>query len=38
MHPNVHLMIPFVRTQRELKQCLAQLDAHPVGADQRMQR
>ncbi|MCK0089662.1 phosphoenolpyruvate synthase [Rhodococcus sp. HNM0563] len=36
--PNVHLMIPFVRTRWELKECLAQLDAHPLGADRRMRR
>ncbi len=30
-YPNVHLMIPFVRTRWELKECLAQLDAHPLG-------
>ncbi|MGN0042671.1 phosphoenolpyruvate synthase [Rhodococcus sp. (in: high G+C Gram-positive bacteria)] len=37
-YPNVHLMIPFVRTRWELKECLAQLDAHPLGADRRMWR
>ncbi|MGW0017017.1 phosphoenolpyruvate synthase [Rhodococcus sp. NPDC003382] len=37
-HPNVHLMIPFVRTRWELKECLAQLDAHPLGSDRRMLR
>ncbi|MCA1004104.1 phosphoenolpyruvate synthase [Rhodococcus hoagii] len=36
--PNVHLMIPFVRTRWELAQCLAQLDAHPLGADRGMHR
>ncbi|QBJ94621.1 phosphoenolpyruvate synthase [Rhodococcus sp. ABRD24] len=36
--PNVHLMIPFVRTRWELAQCLAQLDAHPLGADRGMLR
>lgn len=35
---NVHLMIPFVRTRWELEQCLAQLDAHPLGHDRRMLR
>ncbi|PTR32264.1 phosphoenolpyruvate synthase [Rhodococcus sp. OK519] len=35
---NVHLMIPFVRTRWELAECLAQLDAHPLGADRRMHR
>lgn len=38
VHPNVHLMIPFVRTRWELQQCLAQLDTHPLGADRRMWR
>ncbi|QHG83257.1 phosphoenolpyruvate synthase [Rhodococcus rhodochrous] len=37
-HPNVHLMIPFVRTRWELRDCLAQLDRHPLGSDQRLQR
>lgn len=37
-HPNVHLMIPFVRTRWELRECLAQLDAHPLGADRSMLR
>jgi pyruvate,water dikinase len=37
-HPNVHLMIPFVRTGWELSQCLTQLDAHPLGTDHRMLR
>ncbi|MDV3205614.1 MAG: phosphoenolpyruvate synthase [Rhodococcus ruber] len=37
-HPNVHLMIPFVRTRWELKECLGQLDAHPLGTDRRMLR
>ncbi len=36
--PNVHLMIPFVRTRWELAECLAQLDAHPLGSDRRMHR
>ncbi|GAA3031210.1 phosphoenolpyruvate synthase [Gordonia defluvii] len=37
-HPNVHLMIPFVRTKWELAQCLALLDEHPLGADSAMKR
>ena len=37
-HPNVHLMIPFVRTRWELRECLAQLDRHPLGSDPRMLR
>ncbi|RDI23224.1 phosphoenolpyruvate synthase [Rhodococcus sp. AG1013] len=36
--PNVHLMIPFVRTRWELARCLAQLDAHPLGTDHGMLR
>lgn len=36
--PNVHLMIPFVRTRWELAECLAQLDRHPLGADRGMHR
>ncbi|MDT2009093.1 phosphoenolpyruvate synthase [Rhodococcus opacus] len=37
-YPNVHLMIPFVRTRWELEQCLGLLDSHPLGADRRMHR
>ena len=37
-HPNVHLMIPFVRTRWELESCLRHLDAHPLGSDRRMHR
>lgn len=37
-YPNVHLMIPFVRTRWELEQCLGHLEAHPLGADHRMHR
>ena len=29
--PNVHLMIPFVRTRRELEECLSLVDASPLG-------
>ncbi|RVW04220.1 phosphoenolpyruvate synthase [Rhodococcus xishaensis] len=36
--PNVHLMIPFVRTRWELAECLDQLDHHPLGADRGMHR
>ncbi|MGW0041946.1 phosphoenolpyruvate synthase [Rhodococcus sp. NPDC003348] len=36
--PNVHLMIPFVRTRWELESCLRHLDAHPLGSDRRMHR
>ncbi len=35
---NLHLMIPFVRTARELKTCLALVDASPLGSDARLQR
>ena len=27
--PNLHLMIPFVRTRWELEACLEAIDAHP---------
>ncbi|QIZ38665.1 phosphoenolpyruvate synthase [Saccharopolyspora sp. ASAGF58] len=29
--PNLHLMIPFVRTRWELQQCLAEVDRSPLG-------
>jgi len=35
---NLHLMIPFVRTARELEHCLALVDAGPLGQDQRLER
>ncbi len=37
-HPNVHLMIPFVRTKWELAECLSLLDAHPLGHDSGLKR
>ncbi|MEO6987112.1 MAG: phosphoenolpyruvate synthase [Aquihabitans sp.] len=37
-HPNVDLMIPFVRTRWELEAALAQIDAHPLGQDRKMRR
>ncbi len=37
-HPNVHLMIPFVRTRWELQECLTLLDEHPLGADTGLKR
>ncbi|CRK51206.1 Phosphoenolpyruvate synthase [Rhodococcus sp. RD6.2] len=37
-YPNVHLMIPFVRTRWELEACLRLLDAHPLGSDRSMHR
>ncbi len=35
---NIHLMIPFVRTPHELEQCLALVNASPLGADTTMHR
>jgi pyruvate,water dikinase len=37
-HDNVHLMIPFVRTAWELRECLALLDRSPLGSDRTLQR
>jgi pyruvate,water dikinase len=37
-HPNLHVMIPFVRTRWELERCLAALDASPLGRDRSLQR
>lgn len=37
-HPNVHVMIPFVRTPWELEACFALLDASPLGHDRSLQR
>jgi pyruvate,water dikinase len=37
-HPNVHLMIPFVRTRWELAACLELVDASPLGADRHLER
>ncbi|HEX6567584.1 MAG TPA: phosphoenolpyruvate synthase [Acidimicrobiales bacterium] len=36
--PNLHLMIPFVRTRWELEACLEALDAHPLGRDRGLHR
>lgn len=36
--PNVHLMIPFVRTAWELEACLEAVDASPIGHDRSLQR
>jgi pyruvate,water dikinase len=36
--PNLHLMIPFVRTRWELEACLEAIDAHPLGLDRGMHR
>jgi pyruvate, water dikinase len=36
--PNLHLMIPFVRTMWELRACLAAIDASPLGHDRGLHR
>jgi pyruvate, water dikinase len=36
--PNLHLMIPFVRTRWELEACLALVDASPLGRDRGLLR
>ena len=36
--PNVHLMIPFVRTDRELAICLSRVDQSALGGDRTMLR
>jgi pyruvate,water dikinase len=36
--PNVHLMIPFVRTKWELEECLERIDKHRLGDDTDMLR
>ncbi|HEY5854487.1 MAG TPA: phosphoenolpyruvate synthase [Aldersonia sp.] len=36
--PNVHLMIPFVRTKWELEQCLKLVDASPLGRHRGLHR
>lgn len=36
--PNLHLMIPFVRTRWELEACLEAIDGHPLGSDRGMHR
>lgn len=37
-HPNVHLMIPFVRTHWELEECLGLVDASPLGRQRGLHR
>ncbi len=37
-HPNLHMMIPFVRTTWELAECLRLIDASPLGSDRTLQR
>lgn len=36
--PNLHLMIPFVRTRWELEACLEAVDAHPLGSQRGLHR
>ncbi|NKY88529.1 phosphoenolpyruvate synthase [Nocardia veterana] len=36
--PNLHLMIPFVRTRWELAACLELVDASPLGRDRTLRR
>jgi pyruvate,water dikinase len=36
--PNLHLMIPFVRTRWELEACLEAIDAHPLGSHRGLHR
>ncbi|MDC0720846.1 phosphoenolpyruvate synthase [Nannocystis bainbridge] len=36
--PNIHLMIPFVRTRWELQRCLERVDASPLGRDRGLLR
>ena len=37
-NPNLHLMIPFVRTKWELEECLALIDASPLGRQRGLHR
>ncbi|HEU4643111.1 MAG TPA: phosphoenolpyruvate synthase [Gemmatimonadaceae bacterium] len=36
-HPNLHLMIPFVRTGSEMRECKRMIDASPLGGDPRLE-
>jgi pyruvate, water dikinase len=36
--PNIHLMIPFVRTHWELERCLELVDQSPLGRDRKLLR
>jgi pyruvate,water dikinase len=36
--PNIHLMIPFVRTHWELERCLELVNASPLGRDRKLLR
>lgn len=37
-YPNVHVMIPFVRTRWELEECLALIDTSPLGHQRGLHR
>ncbi|MGS2811394.1 phosphoenolpyruvate synthase [Nocardia sp. MW-W600-9] len=37
-HPNLHVMIPFVRTRWELEACLELIDASPLGRQRGLHR
>jgi pyruvate,water dikinase len=37
-NPNLHLMIPFVRTKWELEECLSLIDASPLGRQRGLHR
>ncbi|OAH57126.1 phosphoenolpyruvate synthase [Dietzia cinnamea] len=37
-HPNLHMMLPFVRTLWELERCLELIDASPLGRQRGMHR
>ena len=37
-NPNVHIMIPFVRTKWELEKCLELIDASPLGSQRGLHR
>jgi pyruvate,water dikinase len=36
--PNLHIMIPFVRTRWELERCLERIDRSPLGSDRALLR
>lgn len=37
-HPNLHVMLPFVRTRWELERCLELIDASPLGRQRGLHR
>jgi pyruvate,water dikinase len=37
-HPNLHVMIPFVRTRWELEACLELIERHPLGRQRGLHR